>query len=415
MSLPSSPRTRLAAALALIGALLGFGLGAWLTVVKFRRDFLCDGGGCLGGRGSLLSCDQALDSAWAAFLGVPWSQWASAHAIVVATLAVALLRSRGALASAAPRLLLDLGAAAVAVSSVLFVYAWTHFDHLCRLCMGLYAYSVLTLCAGLLLRGVPREARAMAGTLHAASLLLALMTAQTLAYRIAARSIDCPGLAPELPALALITPVEHPRHVLLLFVDPSCERCRELHHLLKQPRLREALTTVEQRVFMVPRALCDERSLPAHEFVDASGDEMTSDTARLHDACLAARVLYCSEMLTPGVGEAALEAVFKLQETHAGAVYFDFDGLEAALRGAGALSGSADPLRACVDGDAVARAIAESQRYLRDWVQAHGGQLGLPQAFVVPVVDGRLDLRQVWQARDAEKIFHTLRSNAAES
>lgn len=414
MPLPSSSRTRLVAILALASAVFGCGLGAWLTYVKFRREFLCDGIGCLGGGASLLSCDQALDSTWAAFLGVPWSQWASAHAIVVAVFAAAILRSRGAWARVAPRALLGLGAAAAAISTVLFFYAWTHFDHLCRLCVCLYAYSLLTLGAGLLLRDAPREPLAFTATLRGATLLLALVTAQTLTYRLAARSVQCPGLAPELPAAALVTPVKDPRHALLLFVDPSCELCRELHHLLQQPRLQDVLGTVEQRVYLVPRALCDEHSLLAHEFVDAAGNELSNDAARHHDACIAARVLYCIEKLTPGVGPTALEAAFRLQDSRAGFAYFDFEALVAALRNAGALSGPVDTLRSCVDGEDVARDIADAQRYLRDWVQAHGGRLGLPQAFVVPVVGGRLDMQQAWQARDAEKIFHILRSSAAE-
>jgi uncharacterized membrane protein len=409
--MPTAPplRIRGVAALTFVGAVAGATISAWLTYVKFRRDFLCDGGGCLGGDApSPLTCDQALDSPWSTFLELPWSLWSAAHAVAVAVLAVAMLRSRTALARSAPDILLALGGAAVAVSAVLFLYAWMNFDHLCPLCMCLYAYSLWTLGLALCVRGEPRASRVAVDALPIAALLLVLMGLQTLVYRIAARHAECPGLAPELPPVALVAPVDAPRTALLIFLDPSCERCRELHHRLQQPRMRRLLTAVEQRVYLAPRAVCDERFLPAHEFVDAAGNELSNDFARNHDACLAARVLYCLEASTPGVGERALTAVFQLQASQAEGPFFTFDSLVVALRGAGHLTDDVEPLRACVDGDVPAQAIAAAQVYLRDWVQAHGGKLGLPQIFVVPIVGGRLDLRAVQQAHDAEKLFRLL-------
>lgn len=420
MSLDPSIRTRCAAVLVLFGALGGLGLSAWLSYVTFRRNFWCDGSGCMGGDASpLLACDQALDSPWSAFLGVPWSLWSAAHAVAVVVLAVALLRARGPLARSAPAVLLALGAVAVAVSTVLGVHAWTHFDHLCRLCVGLYMYSALVLGGAVVMRGGPqrRDHLDLDDCIAAArsfALVLALLAAQTLVYRVAARHAECPGLAPELPAAALVRAVAAPHTALLVFVDPSCELCRELHHMMQQPRLRGLLAGVELRVFLVPRAVCDERSMPAHEFVDAAGDELSNDGARNHDACLAARVLYCMEARERGAGVLALDAVFRLQETRAGQPYFSFDALVGALREAGLLGGDVSALRGCVDGDAVAGDIAGAQAYLRDWVQAHRGKLGLPQVFVVPIAGGRLDLRAVEQARDAEKLRFILQSTSAE-
>mgnify|MGYP003593133499 CR=1 FL=1 len=414
----SSPslRTRLAALLALVSALAGAGLSAWLTRIKFRRDFLCDGSGCLGGNApSLLSCDQALDSPWSALLGVPWSLWSAAHAVVVAILAVALLRSRSKLARVVPGILLALGSLAVVVSLVLATYAWTHFDHLCRLCVCLYVYSGLVLLAATLMRASNMRWRDLVvDATRIVALLLSLMSLQTFLYRLAARHAECPGLAPELPSTMLVGPVDTPHAALLIFVDPSCERCRELHHLMQQPRLREALSGVEQRVYLVPRALCDERWMPAHEFVDAYGKELSNDDARNHDACLAARALYCIERLHQGAGMPALSAVFALQESRAEVPYFTFVALEGALREAGLLDGDVGPLRDCIDGDEVAQEIAEAQGYLRDWVQAHRGKLGLPQTFLVPIVEGRVDLRAPVQAHDADKLFHILQSKVKE-
>ncbi len=419
MSSASPSRRRVVAALALFVAILGTALSAWLTYVKFRRDFLCDGSGCLGGETStVLSCDQALDSPWSAFLEVPWSLWSAAHAISVALLAITMLRSRGALARVAPDILTGLGGIAVLVSMVLGTYAWRHFDHMCRLCISLYAYSLLVLCAGLYLRRGPRRRpeRVEVG-IHAmriATLLLGLLSLQTLLYRLGARYAECPGLAPGLPSMAIVSPVQSPRTALLIFADPSCERCRELHHMLQQPRLRDLLGAVEQRVYLVPRDVCTERWMPAHEFVDAAGNELSNDGAHNNDACIAARVLYCLERRTPGAGALALSAVFQLQTSRAGGPFFTFDALVDALRGAGLLTGDIKPLRACVDGEEVARDIAEAQGYLRDWVQAHGGKLGLPQVFVAPVLGDRLDLAAVEQANDANKLFRILQPSIAE-
>lgn len=416
MTLAKNPRVRRVAALTLAGAVAGGAISAWLTYVKFRRDFLCDGSGCLGGdASSLLACDQALDSPWSAFLAVPWSLWSTAHAVTVAVVAVVMLRSRSSLAQSAPHILLALGGVAVAVSAALFTYAWANFDNLCRLCMCLYGYSAWTLVMALCARDEPREPRVAADALPIAALLLVLMSFQTLIYRVASRHVECPGLAPELPSSALVAPVDAPQAALLIFLDPSCARCRELHHRLQQPRLRRLLTAVEQRIYLTPRATCDERLLPAHEFVDAAGNELSNDDARNQDACLAARVLYCLEASAPGLGERSLPAVFQLQASRVDGPTFTFDALVTALRGAGHLVGDAEPLRACVDGDAPARAITEAQIYLRDWVRAHGGRLGLPQVFVVPVVEERLDLRAVRQAHDIEKLFHLLQPAAMEA
>ncbi|MEZ4454659.1 MAG: vitamin K epoxide reductase family protein [Nannocystaceae bacterium] len=90
-ALPSEPSTpaslRVSGAVVVLASLVGLGLGAYLTVLKFMIEFLpcvAEGNTCAITSG--MSCDDALHSPWAMLFGLPLSTWATAFYEATATL-----------------------------------------------------------------------------------------------------------------------------------------------------------------------------------------------------------------------------------------------------------------------------------------------------------------------------------------
>lgn len=403
-----TPRERAGAWLALICGLAGLAVSAWLVRLKFGADFLCDGSGCAGGDDGP-SCAEALTSAWSDLLGFPLGIWSMGHTLTTAILALSVVLRRDELARAAPHALLGLGVLGVAISAVLGVYALTSFDRLCPFCLALYVLLTLGFVAAWLIHGTSgdgsgdRGTPVLTGVLRAATVWIIATGVPAVAYQIAARMVNCPSPPPDPPPVTLAAAVEAPRLAVMLFVDPSCAHCRREVHLLLQslPRLRAH--GAELWMYMFPRASCDERQLPAHEFVDAEGRPQTNGEARWNNACLGALAAVCAEELAPGRGLEALAALFDLQDSEV--PRFTTEKIERTLEPIAETLGPRGSLRACIDGDAAAATVATHQRYLLAWVRARGGRVSVPQAFVVPIVDGLLYLDEAMPATSAGKIL----------
>jgi hypothetical protein len=321
-------------------------------------------------------------------------------------LATAVLRGRGALAAVAARALLLLGAFGVAVSLLLGAYAYTQFAHMCPFCLALYATLALAFVGAWLMHGPAGPAepgRRTHGAVRALTLWVGTTGGLALGYQLAARRASCPPPPPDPPPVAMAAAIEAPRTAVMLFVDPTCPLCRRELHFLQQslPRLRAH--GAELWVYMFPRASCDERYLPAHEFVDAGGKLQTHGEARSNNACLGALAALCAERLAPGRGLEALSALFDLQDTEA--PRFTTDKIEKALGEVADVLGPGGKLRTCIDGEDAASALAAQQRYLLSWVKTRGGRVSVPQAFVVPIVDDSLHLDEAMPATSAGKIL----------
>lgn len=396
---------RIGAWLTLASGLVGLGVSAWLVRLKFGADYLCDASGCTGGDDGP-SCAEALTSGLSELFGLPLGVWSLGHFIIMMVLAAAVLRQRGALVEVAPRGLLGLGAFGVAVSAALGVHAYTQFAHMCPFCVALYVILTIAFVGAWLIRGVSSASPGgvtVIGVLRAAMIWVVATGGVALGYQIAARMASCPPPPPDPPPVTLAATVEAPRTAVMLFVDPTCPLCRRELHLLQQslPRLRAH--GAELWVYMFPRASCDERFLPAHEFVDAEGRLQTHGEARSNNACLAALAALCVERLAPGRGIEGLSALFDLQDTEA--PRFTTEKVERALGAVAETLGPGGKLRTCIDGEEAAATLAAQQRYLLSWVKTRGGRVSVPQAFVVPIVDGWLHLDEAMPATSAGKIL----------
>ncbi|MCY1054410.1 vitamin K epoxide reductase family protein [Nannocystis sp. SCPEA4] len=404
---PSQPasRARAGAWLTLASGLVGLAVSAWLLRLKFGADFLCDASGCTGGDDGP-ACAEALASPWSEVLGLPLAVWSIGHVVTTMALAAAVLRGRGALADVAARALLLLGAFGVAVSLLLGAHAYTQFAHMCPFCLALYATLTLAFVGAWLIHGPagPVEpGRRINGAVRALTLWVGTTGGLALGYQLAARLANCPPPPPDPPPVAMADAIEAPRTAVMLFVDPTCPLCRRELHFLQQslPRLRAH--GAELWVYMFPRASCDERYLPAHEFVDAGGKLQTHGEARSNNACLGALAALCAERLAPGRGLEALSALFDLQDTEA--PRFTTDKIEKALGEVADVLGPGGKLRTCIDGEDAAASLAAQQRYLLSWVKTRGGRVSVPQAFVVPIVDDSLHLDEAMPATSAGKIL----------
>jgi len=403
---PEIPRrVRVGAGLTLLSGAVGLGVSAWLVRLKFGADYLCDASGCTGGDDGP-SCTEALSSAWSELLGLPLGVWSIGHVLTTMVLAAALLRGHGPLAEVAPRGLLGLGAFGITVSAVLGTYAFTQFTHMCPFCMALYATLTLAFVGAWLLHG-PSDQRAggqrIRGTFWAAMIWVLTTGGLAVGYQLAARRASCPPPPPNPPPVTLAATVDAPRTAVMLFVDPTCPLCRrELHYLQQSlPRLRAH--GAELWVYMFPRASCDERFLPSHEFVDTEGRPQAHGEARGNNACLGALAALCAEQLAPGRGLEALATLFDLQDTEA--PRFTIEKVERALGEIAETLGPGGKLRTCVDGEDAAATLAAQQRYLLSWVKARGGRVSVPQAFVVPIVDEALHLDDAMPATSAGKLL----------
>ncbi|MFY0539707.1 vitamin K epoxide reductase family protein [Nannocystis pusilla] len=231
---------RFGAGAALLLSLLGIGVGAYLTVLKFRMTFTpcasTKGACAIGG----MSCEDALQSSWSTLLGLPISLWGSAFYLVVAVIAGGLFLRSDFLRGAARPLLLGLALFDIAVSAVYGSYAFLVLKAPCPYCLSLYVISALLLmCSLFAVHGAPRGLWKRLTTRRQADLLDALFVAgvvfvvglgvQSVGFQTTRRFVDantgCAAPTTALPATTIVTGAAEPKVGIALFLDLSCPHC----------------------------------------------------------------------------------------------------------------------------------------------------------------------------------------------
>lgn len=313
---------RLGAVTALLLSLLGIGVGAYLTVLKFRMNFTP----CASGKGACaiggMTCEDALQSPWSTLLGLPVSLWGSAFYFVVAVLAAGLVFRRDFLRGVARPVLLVLAILDVLVSAVYGTYAFAVLAARCPYCLSLYVISALLLLAALFIRsGAPtgqwrsltsrRQADILDGVFVACALFIVGLGAQSVAYQGARRFVDaqtgCAAPTKELPATVIRTGAAEPRVGVALFIDMTCPHCfSEFRNVGRAVRSKDLDVPTQVLVFHTPRAACDPDAFPA-------GYPKQHADAFNGGACLAAKASECVEKLKPGAGFDMIAGLFALQ------------------------------------------------------------------------------------------------------
>lgn len=374
--------SRFAAAIAVIVSLVGVGVGAYLTTIKFRMSYapcLSAYGGCqVGG----LSCDDALDSSWSMLWGLPLSLWASAFYLVTAVLAGILVARRGAFGGTTAHLLLLLAVFSVLVSIVLATYTAVALPSPCPFCLSLYAISALLLTAAYVTRDPPgirspsygevvrRRLADLLDVAFIAALVLVMATGvQSMVYHGLRNKFDaqtgCPETGATLPATALKLGAAEPAAIIALFIDMSCHKCRQEFKVLANALQDGKFTDpVQLWIYHTPRHACDSSAF-------RHGYRKTDDGARFDNACLAARAVECMEILRPGHGFELIGGLFALQDDREK----DTPLFTAERIGNRAVKNGMDidpddahnPLYRCIDEDAsVLARITEHQMFVED-------------------------------------------------
>jgi uncharacterized membrane protein len=150
-SLPFDLR-RVSAYVGFISSLLGVGVGAHLTVFKFKMVYtpcLSPTEGCKLGH---LTCGAALESSVSMLLKLPISLWGSAFYLATTVLTASLLFRRDPFQGTAAHVLLLFAGLGVCVSLTLAAYTAFLLPSLCSYCLTLYAISGLLLWSALTLQ-----------------------------------------------------------------------------------------------------------------------------------------------------------------------------------------------------------------------------------------------------------------------
>lgn len=323
---PSPPPDlpRVAAGFCLLVSLVGVGLCAHLTRLKFEMLYtpcLSTASGCqIGG----FSCDSALESPLSMLAGLPISLWGAGFYLTAAAAAGLALR-RGTHGRIAALLLLCLAGFAALVSAVLGGYTAAALASACPFCMSLYVVSALLLGGASLcwrapggafvpLRELRRERLAeLLDAIFALAMVLVLTTGgQSLTFHGLRNLVDgqagCVQIEAPLPTPSIRVGDEDPRAILAVFLDFTCTKCRSEFRQLAQA-LREGSfpAPVQLWVFHIPRHPCDLAAFPG-------GYDRTDDGARFDNACMAARAVECMETLKPGTGYALMGGLFALHD-----------------------------------------------------------------------------------------------------
>lgn len=382
---------RLAAALALALSVVGLGVSAQLTVLKFRIEHtpcLVDANVCrVGG----MDCNAALQSAWSTVLGLPVSVWSGALYLVMLGLAADVLVRGAFFRGVAPALLLVSAAVNALGSAAMAAHAFTAHELQCPYCVALYVVSALLLIAGTFIFRAPRgrgerlrdrQVDVLDAAFVFGVLLVTAAGVQSVAYQYARRGVDpaegCAVARERLPDPALRVGPAAPDAIVALFLDLSCRHCaREFLNVARtvQQGLLEVPTQVW--IFHAPQQVCAADTLPP------TTPEVAH--ARNNNACLAARAAVCIEELRPGAGLQTLGALFGLQgDPDSGPLFTALKVGECAVDLGLEIDPDEpdNPLFRCIDGDAALGTIVDHQRY----AIAHG--LHVPAGFVYPVRDG---------------------------
>jgi uncharacterized membrane protein len=400
----------------------GLAVSLVATWLKLRIDHMCDAAGCTGdAQASWLACDQALASTWSTLGSVPVSILAAAMYLVVWGLALRLRRDE-VQASVGP-LLVAIAGGAVAVSAAMAVYAALHFTRVCPYCLTLYLVNLALLgfaaragggltSVGGWVQAIGRGERATIDTALVALTAFTLAAGgQVMAYRAVATSTTCatPGEVPPVPT------VRHrfagpAREAVMLFIDPTCTRCRSEVQLIHQSLVRDERGETsrwqhaELWLYPTPLAVCDLHRADGW-FVDGGGLPLSSGDAEANGACLAARTIECVAMQQPGHGFAAAAALYGLQDT--ASPYYTFKKLSATLKYLPSLALDGEALRECVDGGEATARVTAYQEWFAQWCQ-RSGRCSVPQAFVVPLVDGLPDMARAHPAATVTKLLQIL-------
>jgi len=329
MTTPTSPSPfdlrRFSAGVGLLASLLGVGVGAHLTVLKFKMVYtpcLSPTGGCQLGS---MTCGAALESSMSTLLQLPISLWGSAFYLATAVLTASLLVRRDSFQGTAAHVLLLFAGLGVFVSGALAIYTALALPSPCPYCLALYAISGLLLWTALTIRRPP-NARTItyrellrerpAEVVHCVFIGLLVFVigagAQSLAYHGLRNRVDaqlgCPAPRDPLPRAGIMFGAKDPAAIVAVFLDMSCSACRrEFRMLATAVSAREFPVPVQLWVYHTPRQACDPDAFP-------QGYRKTHDQARNANACLAARAVECMEKLREGQGLWLIGGLFTLQD-----------------------------------------------------------------------------------------------------
>lgn len=303
-------------------SLMGAGIGAYLTVLKFRMSYtpcLSDANSCRVGE---MTCTDALSSSWSMLLNLPISLWGTAFYLMTGMLSVAVLRRRED--DVVSDLLLLCAVWSVLMTLILGGYTLLALESACPFCLSLYTISVLFLTGAVLARGPQslrrirtwtRSMRASPTRLselsfYAALALIVAAGAQSMTYHGSRRFVSlqdgCPEPVDPLPVNTIKAGADEPKAILVMFIDLTCTVClEEFKKLGKALQAGKFTAPVQLWVFHTPRQTCDPAAFPA-------GAAKSDDYARNNNACLAARAAECMEKLRPGSGFDYLGNLFAL-------------------------------------------------------------------------------------------------------
>ncbi len=398
----NSGMRRLGAAFVLLVSLAGLGVSIYLTVLKFRMAYtpcLTARGGCnIGG----LTCEDALNSSWSMFLGLPISLWGAAFYLATAVAAAGLPRRAVSLGGAAPRLLMLLASMNVLVSVLLAIYAFGVLRSPCPYCISLYAVSALLLVAALVVRRAHgrddgdspalvkmRQAALLDAAFVVAVVFVIAAGVQSVGYQFSRRLVDaqsgCPEPVKSLPPATIKAGSTTPKAIVAMFIDMTCSHCKaEFKIVLSALRDGQFPEPTQVWIYHTPRQACDPDAFPA-------GYAKSDDNVRFDNACLAARAAECMEKLQPGAGIELIGGMYALHDDREANV--PLFTAERIGNQAVELEMQIDPddpknkLFRCIDEDkGVIAEITEHQRY------AEGPKFKVPTVAVYHAVDGQPDM-----------------------
>lgn len=391
-------------ACALLG-LLGAGLGASLTALKFRATYTpCLGaqGGCQVGE---LNCEDALASSWSILGGLPISAWGSAAYLCAVVLALGLLVRRNFLGGCAAALLRVVAIVVVLVSVAYAGYGYVTLKSPCPYCLSLYGIGALLLVSAELARRSvdPRDQvglrvalghrrASLVDAVFRVGMLMTIATGvQSVAYHGLRHTVSaqdgCPEPTKPSPVATIRVGAKDPQAILAVYLDMSCGACkRKFRDLAAALRGDKFPAPVQLWIYHAPRQACDPAAFPA-------GFSRSDDRAREDNACLAARAAECMEKLQPGAGFRLIGGLFALHEDRRpGQPLFDAErvGNRAADLGMEIDPDDRDnPLYRCIDDDrAVLATITSHQRHVEAL------NLAVPTIAVHAVADGAIDPRR---------------------
>lgn len=287
----------------------------FLTVLKFRTQYRCDGllqNSCTSG------CSTALSDSLSEVWGIPLTAFATAYYFVVLGFALVVGLWPRDLAPAARFPVLLLGLGSLALSLFLGLYAWFVLDVVCEYCCLLYVASVgVFLSARLLnpegvLRGLlngVRRVNTVSLTLMvvAATAFLALVLVQkrlwgeSVVEVLRSSELDCGELRlQKLPETHFKLASEaEPEVVIAVFLDLACPHCKKDFAFWSEYQSTHRDVLQVEFFHFAGGAACGPLSIP--------------DLER-HESCNAALAAECLHDLAPGQDIEHLARLFAMQE-----------------------------------------------------------------------------------------------------